>query len=552
MAEEPELPDDAGAGEMTQQSFLDNLYQFMKERGTPIERIPHLGFKQVNLATLYKAVEKLGGYEVITTSRLWKNIYDELGGSPGSTSAATCTRRHYERLVLPYERHLKGEADRPLPAGKPRKQYKVVRGNDGKGSSAELLKEQNSKRRPGKAGVQDSQGSEIPPSGGQCGHGVGVVSARDPRRHCPSPPEDHKCPGTDGATTGEKCCAGCPRPAGDKDPRPGSNEELRGAAGGRGEGGGEPALGSGLGPHRSSPWKERGILSPLAKKKVLAQRGAVAEAAAGGGAVSLARPSVIQPPPPPPPPPPRLASSGDWLPVRRTAGESGHGPVPPLRPAAVKPLPLRPCCRGYSELCERPTDLTTPRPRVLAHHHPPWAAQPGRPKSCWVPPLSVALPRRVPAKRLKAAGALCEAGPLAEAAMGKRLRVVSPLRVVKEPVGQEDKPAKTPPPTWLLAVPGAHLPSPAPALTLRERFPAAYLLPFKGQALYSSLVPSLAFNSFMAPAGPAGTLAAPGYPLDLYKHWAAGPSYDSFLRHRLYPLAGYPTPYLSAHVRPQL
>lgn len=33
----------------------------------------------------------------VTARRLWKKVYDELGGSPGSTSAATCTRRHYEK-----------------------------------------------------------------------------------------------------------------------------------------------------------------------------------------------------------------------------------------------------------------------------------------------------------------------------------------------------------------------------------------------------------------------------------------------------------------------
>lgn len=37
----------------------------------------------------------------VTGRRLWKNVYDELGGSPGSTSAATCTRRHYERCGAP-------------------------------------------------------------------------------------------------------------------------------------------------------------------------------------------------------------------------------------------------------------------------------------------------------------------------------------------------------------------------------------------------------------------------------------------------------------------
>lgn len=58
----------------------------------------------------------------ITVRRQWKHVYDELGGNPSSTSAATCTRRHYERLLLPYERHIKGEQDKPLPLTKPRKQ----------------------------------------------------------------------------------------------------------------------------------------------------------------------------------------------------------------------------------------------------------------------------------------------------------------------------------------------------------------------------------------------------------------------------------------------
>uniref|UniRef100_A0A8B9GP66 AT rich interactive domain 5A (MRF1-like) n=1 Tax=Astyanax mexicanus TaxID=7994 RepID=A0A8B9GP66_ASTMX len=124
-----------------ERAFVINLYRFMKDRGTPIERIPHLGFKQsfltftVNLWKIYKAVETLGGYDSVTARRLWKNVYDELGGSPGSTSAATCTRRHYERLVLPFERHRKGEEDKPLPPSKPRKQYK--RSDENKSSKAE-------------------------------------------------------------------------------------------------------------------------------------------------------------------------------------------------------------------------------------------------------------------------------------------------------------------------------------------------------------------------------------------------------------------------------
>ncbi|XP_023697918.2 AT-rich interactive domain-containing protein 5B-like [Paramormyrops kingsleyae] len=114
-----------GAGKeahVDEQAFLVALYKFMKERKTPIERIPYLGFKQINLWTMFQAAQKLGGYELITARRQWKNVYNALGGNPGSTSAATCTRRHYERLILPYEKYIKGEDGKPIAQVKPRKQ----------------------------------------------------------------------------------------------------------------------------------------------------------------------------------------------------------------------------------------------------------------------------------------------------------------------------------------------------------------------------------------------------------------------------------------------
>ncbi|XP_076317554.1 uncharacterized protein LOC143229303 isoform X2 [Tachypleus tridentatus] len=94
-----------------EQEFLQKLFKFMQERNTPINRVPHLGFKQIDLYWFFTCVQKIGGYEKITSKRLWKNIYDELGGNPESTSAATCTRRHYEKLLLPFEIYMKGIKD---------------------------------------------------------------------------------------------------------------------------------------------------------------------------------------------------------------------------------------------------------------------------------------------------------------------------------------------------------------------------------------------------------------------------------------------------------
>ncbi|KAG1969959.1 AT-rich interactive domain-containing protein 5B [Pimephales promelas] len=100
-----------------EQLFLDQLFIFMERRGSPISKVPNLGFKKIDLFLMYSVVKRLGGYERVTSHRLWKTVYNELGGSPGSTSAATCTRRHYERLMLPYELYVRGENPE---LGKPR------------------------------------------------------------------------------------------------------------------------------------------------------------------------------------------------------------------------------------------------------------------------------------------------------------------------------------------------------------------------------------------------------------------------------------------------
>uniref|UniRef100_A0A4W2GE00 AT-rich interactive domain-containing protein 5B n=1 Tax=Bos indicus x Bos taurus TaxID=30522 RepID=A0A4W2GE00_BOBOX len=142
-----------------EQAFLVALYKYMKERKTPIERIPYLGFKQINLWTMFQAAQKLGGYETITARRQWKHIYDELGGNPGSTSAATCTRRHYERLILPYERFIKGEEDKPLPPIKPRKQENNSQENENKTkvSGAKRIKHEISKSKKEKENAPKPQ-----------------------------------------------------------------------------------------------------------------------------------------------------------------------------------------------------------------------------------------------------------------------------------------------------------------------------------------------------------------------------------------------------------
>jgi hypothetical protein len=53
----------------------------------------------VDLHQFFERVQELGGYQGCVSKKAWKQVYDDLGGNPQNTSAATCTRRHYERFV---------------------------------------------------------------------------------------------------------------------------------------------------------------------------------------------------------------------------------------------------------------------------------------------------------------------------------------------------------------------------------------------------------------------------------------------------------------------
>lgn len=99
-----------------ERDFLNKLHAFMKAQRTPIGRIPSIGYKEIDMYSLYSRVQKLGGFESVTASRMWKTMFEEVGGSNSNTGGATIIRRHYERLLLPYERNVRGQKYRPTAA----------------------------------------------------------------------------------------------------------------------------------------------------------------------------------------------------------------------------------------------------------------------------------------------------------------------------------------------------------------------------------------------------------------------------------------------------
>ncbi|XP_045135329.1 AT-rich interactive domain-containing protein 5B-like isoform X3 [Portunus trituberculatus] len=107
--------------------FMSKLNKFMKDRNTPITRLPHIGYKQLNVFELFTRVQQLGGFEAVGEKKLWKQLYEELSGSAPSShppqsaqSYASMMKRHYERLLLPYEKFLLAEQKKLLGIGSPK------------------------------------------------------------------------------------------------------------------------------------------------------------------------------------------------------------------------------------------------------------------------------------------------------------------------------------------------------------------------------------------------------------------------------------------------
>lgn len=58
--------------------FVAQLYKYMDERGTPINKAPCVANRDLDLYKLYRLVAKFGGYNRVTNKNLWKNLYYKL------------------------------------------------------------------------------------------------------------------------------------------------------------------------------------------------------------------------------------------------------------------------------------------------------------------------------------------------------------------------------------------------------------------------------------------------------------------------------------------
>ncbi|XP_071454152.1 microtubule-associated protein futsch-like [Hetaerina americana] len=83
--------------------FVAQLYKFMDDRGTPINKGPTIGMKDVDLYKLFKVVHKIGGYNRVTNHNQWKMVSQKLGFGQNNTSNTNLVKQAYKKFLHSFE-----------------------------------------------------------------------------------------------------------------------------------------------------------------------------------------------------------------------------------------------------------------------------------------------------------------------------------------------------------------------------------------------------------------------------------------------------------------
>ena len=85
-------------------NFLEQLHAFHSTRGSARANIPIIEGKPVNLFALRREVDRLGGFDAVSSARRWGNVARALGYSfrsgPGVT---TQVKNAYTKIIQPFE-----------------------------------------------------------------------------------------------------------------------------------------------------------------------------------------------------------------------------------------------------------------------------------------------------------------------------------------------------------------------------------------------------------------------------------------------------------------
>ena len=101
-----ETNQDDYSAQIDYEAFMHRLRDFYKaHRHCPLKTIPTFNKSPISLPKLWRHVEDEGGFDGVTSKKKWASIARAMGGK---TSAGAQVKGVYEKILLPYKRHLDG------------------------------------------------------------------------------------------------------------------------------------------------------------------------------------------------------------------------------------------------------------------------------------------------------------------------------------------------------------------------------------------------------------------------------------------------------------
>uniref|UniRef100_A0A1J3D7L2 AT-rich interactive domain-containing protein 6 n=1 Tax=Noccaea caerulescens TaxID=107243 RepID=A0A1J3D7L2_NOCCA len=97
-----------------QQMFLRELETFHRENFLEYKPLKFYG-QPLNSLKLWRAVINLGGYDVVTTNKLWRQVGESFHPPKTCTTVSYTFRNFYEKALLEYEKYLRKNGDLHLP-----------------------------------------------------------------------------------------------------------------------------------------------------------------------------------------------------------------------------------------------------------------------------------------------------------------------------------------------------------------------------------------------------------------------------------------------------
>ncbi|XP_056445930.1 AT-rich interactive domain-containing protein 4A [Gadus chalcogrammus] len=167
--------------------FLQQLYKFMEDRGTPINKPPVLGYKDLNLFKLFRLVFQLGGCHKIESGTVWKQVYVDLGIPVLNSAASYNVKTAYRKYLYGFEEYCRSASIT----------FRTIHHNNPRPPSAlaSPAPEEAEPKDPGPIRVQAAVEKEEPESDGERGGGGGGGGGGGLRRSLPSPRGRRRWPG---------------------------------------------------------------------------------------------------------------------------------------------------------------------------------------------------------------------------------------------------------------------------------------------------------------------------------------------------------------------